>query len=104
MPARSRATGSNHPASATVQKSSSKDAGRRENECAAPGRRTVAALAAAARYAQAGGAAPGTGCGPAGTSLLVDEPTDICYNKISKNNGGGRHERGKPARETTRIC
>ena len=46
----------------------------------APGRRTVVALAAAAGYAQAGGAAPGTGCGPAGTSPFVDELTDICYN------------------------
>jgi hypothetical protein len=70
----------------------------------APGRRTVVALTAAAGYAQAGGAAPGTGCGPAGTSPLVDELTVICYNKFSKNNGGGCHERGKPARETTRIC
>lgn len=66
-------------------------------------RPTVAALAAVAGYAQARGAAPGAGCGPAGRSPLVDELTDIYYNKISKNNGGC-HEHGKPARETTRIC
>jgi hypothetical protein len=52
----------------------------------APGHRTVVALTAAVGYAQAGGAAPGTGCGPPGTSPLVDELTDICYYKNSKNN------------------
>ena len=69
-----------------------------------PGRRVGAGLAGAGRLRAGGGTAPGTGRGSAGTSPLVDKLADIYYDKISKNDGGGRHERGKPARETTRIC
>ena len=73
----------------------------------ARGGRTGAELAALVGYARAEVPRQAPGGGPDGRSPLVDELADICYNRISKNGGGGRHECGKPAsrvRETSRIC